>query len=125
MRGARDTAARRRAERHGRGAETRALLALLVKGYLPLARRVRTPVGEIDLIVKRGRVLAFVEVKARADAEEALAAAARSRERILRAAEWWLAAHPRHAKAEPRFDVVLIAPGRFPAHIPGAFDAFS
>jgi putative endonuclease len=122
MKAGRDTAARRRAERHGRGAERWAMLALALKGYLPIASRVRTPVGEIDLIVRRGRVLAFVEVKARASVEDAFEAAGRSRERLARAAAWWLAAHPRHAGAQPRFDVVAIAPGRFPAHLPNAFD---
>lgn len=100
------------------------MIALLLKGYVPLARRVRTPVGEIDLIVKRGRRIVFVEVKARGRVEDALVAASRSRARLGRAAEWWLAAHPRHAGGEVRFDVVLVAPKRWPAHHPGAFDAF-
>jgi putative endonuclease len=62
------------------------MIALLLKGYVPIARRVRTPVGEIDLIVRRGRGIVFVEVKARGRAEDALVAAARSRTRLGRAA---------------------------------------
>ena len=62
---------RRRAERGGRRAEALAALWLRLKGWTILARRVRTPVGEVDLIARRGRTIAFVEVKARASAADA------------------------------------------------------
>ena len=62
---------RRRAERGGRRAETIAAWWLRLKGWTILARRVRTPVGEVDLVARRGRVTAFIEVKARAGAAEA------------------------------------------------------
>ena len=57
---------RRASYRHGHVAEAAAMLLLLAKGFRPVARRYKTPLGEIDLIVKRGRTIAFVEVKARA-----------------------------------------------------------
>ena len=96
-----ERADRRLAERRGRRAETLAAWYLRLKGYRILARRYRTPVGEIDLIARRGRLVAFVEVKQRpSDAEGAEAITATSRRRIARAASAWLAAHP--AAAEPR-----------------------
>jgi putative endonuclease len=114
--------ARRAAERRGRRAEMWALWYLRAKGYRLLARRHKTPVGEIDLIVARGRTVAFVEVKARpTDAEAAEAATPTGRRRIARAAEMWLAAHPTGHTL--RLDVIVAVPGRLPRHIIGAFDA--
>jgi putative endonuclease len=115
---------RRAAEQRGRRAEAIAAWYLRAKGYRVLARRYRTPVGEIDLIITRGRVVAFVEVKARASfAEAAEAVTATGRRRIARAAAAWLAAHPAAAGLDLRFDVVVAAPARLPRHITGAFDA--
>jgi putative endonuclease len=114
--------ARRRAERLGRSAEARALLALLLKGYLPVARRAKTPLGEIDLLVRRGRLLAVVEVKARASLGEGLeAVGAKSRARIARAVDWWLARRPRYAGLDLRYDLVVVQPRRWPVHVPDAF----
>lgn len=111
---------RRAAERRGRAAEWAALAALVLKGYLPLARRVRTPVGEIDLVVRRGRSVVAVEVKARDETGAALEALGpRQRERILRAFAWWLARHPRFAGHDQRLDLVLVSPGRWPVHVVG------
>jgi putative endonuclease len=62
------------AEKRGRTGETLAALYLRLKGYRILARRVRTPVGEIDLIAEKSGVIAFVEVKARTQADTALSA---------------------------------------------------
>lgn len=113
------------AEKRGRRAETIAALWLRLKGYRLLARRFKTPVGEIDLIVKRGRVIAFVEVKARQNRTEALEAVSpQARARIARAAAWYLArmAPETHKKAEiTRFDMVLVVPGQRPHHIPDAW----
>jgi putative endonuclease len=115
---------RRAAEERGRRAEAVAAWYLRAKGYRVLARRYRTPVGEIDLVVARGRVIAFVEVKARPSlAEGAEAVTATGRRRIARAAALWLAAHPDAARRDLRFDVIVAAPGRLPRHITGAFDA--
>ena len=116
--------ARRAAESRGRRAETLAAWFLRLKGYRILARRFRTPAGEIDLIARRGRTIAFVEVKRRATlAEAAEAVTARSRARIARAAGLWLARNPAAAELTLRFDAVLLAPRCWPCHLAGVFDA--
>lgn len=75
-----------------------------------LARRARTPAGEIDLVAERDGLLAFIEVKARPSfAEAAFALGTRQRARLLAAAECWLAANPGHGAAGMRFDVFLVA----------------
>ena len=119
-----DPDARRRAT-HGRGlsAEALALIALMLKGYRPLARRFVASGGEIDLIVRRGRTIAFVEVKARTTLDAAaLAIDARKRARLSRAARAWLARHPHPADAILRADAVFVAPRRWPRHLPNAFE---
>lgn len=119
-----DPAHRRRAT-HGRGlsAETLALLALMLKGYRPLARRFAAAGGEIDLIVRRGRTVAFVEVKARPTLEAAAVAIdARKRARMSRAARAWLARRPLAADLTLRADAVFVAPRRWPRHLPNAFE---
>jgi len=89
-----------------------------------LARRYKTPAGEIDLIVRRGRTIVFVEVKHRPTADEALdAIGPTSRRRIARAAELWLAAHPDAAGFDLRFDLAIVVPGRLPRLVVSAFDA--
>ena len=115
---------RRIAFRFGLSAESRAAAYLIAKGYRILFRRFKTPVGEIDIVARRRGVLVFVEVKARDrldDAAEAIGK--RQQSRIIAAAEFWLAGHPRDAASDMRFDVVLVAPGRLPVHLIGAFDA--
>lgn len=108
---------RRRAERFGRLAEWVATIFLVFKGYRIHARRARTAAGEIDLVASRGEYLAFVEVKARPALDAAQAAlGSRQRNRILRAAASWRAAHPRLADLTPRYDLVLVAPGCWPVH---------
>lgn len=89
----------------GLSAESRAAILLVAKAYRILARRFKTPFGEIDIVARRRRALVFVEVKARATAE------------------FWLAQHPRDAQCDIRFDVILVAPGKMPRHIANAFDA--
>jgi putative endonuclease len=107
----------------GVSAEGRAALFLAAKGYRTLAKRWKTPVGEIDLVVKRGNLVAFVEVKARAKLDAAAESVLpRQKKRIIAAAEAWLAAHPEHAGYDMRFDAVLIAPGKLPQHIVSAFE---
>lgn len=114
---------RQAAEQRGREGEDRAALWLRAKGWRILARRVRTPLGEIDLIAKRGRTVAFVEVKTRATDEELDYAIDRNRLSRVAAATEAIA----HDYAEPeddiRIDVILIAPGHLPRHIPNAWEA--
>lgn len=113
---------RRAAYRHGHVAEAAAMLLLLAKGFRPVARRYKTPLGEIDLIVKRGRTIAFVEVKARALRDDALESVGRRAERrIDAAADLWLARHPAAAGLELRYDMVVVTPWRLPLHLPDAF----
>ena len=110
--------------RRGVSAESVAAILLGAKGYRTIARRWKSPVGEIDLVVKRGRLIVFVEVKARKDLDQAAESVlVRQRRRIVAAAEVWLAAHPEHAGYDMRFDAVLVSPGRMPQHIVSAFEA--
>jgi putative endonuclease len=118
--------ARVAAFRTGLSAESRAAAYLMAKGYRILAKRFRTPHGEIDLVAKRWNLLAFVEVKARATLDDAaLAVTSRQQARIVDAAQAWLVMHPEHADFELRFDAILIAPGHLPRHVLAAFDASS
>ena len=119
---ARQTEAKRAAERRGHAAEAKALWWLRLKGYRLVARRFRSPAGEIDLIVRRGRTLVFVEVKAREGAAEAAEAiGARQQQRILRTAEAFLQRRPELAALDQRFDAVFVAPGHRPRHQPDAW----
>ena len=110
--------------RTGISAESRAAAYLMAKGYRILAKRYRTPHGEIDIVARRRGLIAFVEVKARASLDEAAyAVTPRQQQRIVNAAQGWLVAHPEHAEFELRFDAMLIAPKRLPRHVLAAFDA--
>lgn len=104
-------------------AETIAGIFLMLRGYRILARRFKTPVGEIDIIAKRGRLICFIEVKRRNLMDDALASiSANAVARIRRAAEWWLKTRPEFAdKCDMRFDLVAVAPYARIRHIPNAF----
>jgi putative endonuclease len=116
--------ARQVAFRLGITAESRAAAYLIAKGFRILARRWKSPVGEIDIIARRRHLLIFVEVKARPTLDEAAwSVTDRQRARIVAAAEAWLARAGDHGFQDIRFDAVLVAPGRIPRHIPAAFDA--
>jgi putative endonuclease len=109
---------RRRRDRNARWAERFAALALMLRAYRILAIREKTPAGEIDLIAVRGRRLAFVEVKQRATQEAAEAAiTGTQRARVRRAANLWLARHPRYQTHEMGFDVMFVIGRRWPHHI--------
>jgi putative endonuclease len=108
----------------GLSAESRAAAFLIAKGYRILARRFKTPYGEIDLVARKRNLIAFVEVKARASLDDAAwAVTPRQQQRIINAAQAWLMAHPEHAEFEMRFDAMLIAPRSLPRHLLAAFDA--
>jgi putative endonuclease len=116
--------ARVEAFRTGISAETLAAAFLMAKGYRILAKRFRTPHGEIDIVARRRGLLVFVEVKARASLDDAAyAVTPRQQARIIAAAQIWLMAHPEHAEYDLRFDAMLIAPRRLPHHMLAAFDA--
>lgn len=108
----------------GHRGETLAALLLRLKLYRIVARRYKTPLGEIDIIARRWGVTVFVEVKARGKGGgEAEALGSVNRSRIARAAQHWVARHPALAGTPLRFDVIFLAPGRWPRHVINAFDA--
>ena len=109
---------RRRARRFGRTAEACCAGLLRLKGFHILARDFRAPVGEIDIIARRGAVVAFIEVKARPSAALAVESlTARQRRRIARAALAWLQKRPELHRCDQRFDVMLVAPWKAPRHV--------
>jgi putative endonuclease len=111
-----------RAYRRGLFAESIAALLLRLKGHRIIARRYKTPVGEIDLVALKGKRLAFVEVKQRRSFDDAgWSLPSRARRRIVRAAQYWLAGHTGYAGHELAFDVVLAAPWAWPRYIANAF----
>jgi putative endonuclease len=113
---------REKAYRSGVFAESLVALLLRLKGHRIVARRYRTPVGEIDLVALKGKRLAFIEVKRRKTREDAAwTPPARQRRRIVRAAQYWLAGHPDYAGHDIAFDVVLSAPWAWPRYIANAF----
>ena len=106
----------------GRIAEHVAAALLRLKGYRILARQLRSPLGEIDIIARRGRTLAFIEVKARASISQAIEAVSfQQRGRIERAALAYTADHPKFAAFDLRFDLIAVAPWKFPQHLPDAW----
>jgi putative endonuclease len=116
-------AERRLRLRRGIGAETLAAGLLMLKGYRILARRHRTPFGEIDIIAARRDRIAFVEVKRRRTLEDAEASLTPHQAgRIARAADAWLALHTGYLAREIGLDAVLVVPGHWPRYIPNALD---
>ncbi len=109
---------REAAEKRGRGAETIACWWLRLHGWRILARRARVPGGEVDIVARRGKVLAFVEVKARAT--ESAAAMSLDAWRLRRVAVAAERLAPRYMKPgdDLRIDAVFIVPGRPPRHVP-------
>ena len=113
---------KRRAWRFGHVAETLCAWHLRLRGYRILARGFRVPVGEIDIVARRGRTLAMIQVKARdtfATAVDALGP--RQQRRIVRAAAAFLKARPGCAGLDVRFDMMLVLPWRLPVHLTDAW----
>ena len=114
--------AKRRANRFGRRAERIAAVWLMLKGYRIIARQFSVAGGEIDIVARRGDVVAFVEVKARPALDEAATAIGEiKRRRLSAAARVWLTRNPWAMNATLRGDAVCIAPRRFPRHLAAAF----
>jgi putative endonuclease len=110
------------ARKLGRRAEVVAALWLMAKGYRILGFRLATPLGEIDLLAQRGRVLAVVEVKQRATIEDALDAVTPTQRDRLRRAAAHLSAHRTGLRdLLVRLDLIALAPGRPPRHLPDAW----
>ena len=108
---------RQRREQVGRRAERAAVWLLRFKGYRILARRFRLPVGEIDIVARRGHTVAFIEVKARASEGAALESVTpRQQQRIVRAALVFLQRHPAYSAFDLRFDLITVTPGNLPRH---------
>lgn len=114
---------KQRRYRAGVLAERFASFWLQLKGYRVLERRYKTSVGEIDLIVRRGAVIGFVEVKYRQNIElAAFSVSDAQKRRINKAAQFWLVQHSQVSYETLRFDVVLMAPYKLPVHLKSAFD---
>ena len=109
-------APRRRAYRFGHFAETLCVWSLRLRGYAVLARRFDARVGEIDIIARRGGVLAIIEVKARRAGDDDAMLTTHQRSRIERAAEAFVARHRRLAGLDMRFDLMVVRPWRPPRH---------
>lgn len=112
---------RRKAERAGRVGETAAAWWLRLKGWKIVARRVKTPAGEIDLIARKGKLVAFVEVKRRQTGAELDFAIDEYRLRRVAAAAEYLGPRYMQPGDDMRVDVILIAPGRALRHIENAW----
>lgn len=110
-------AGRRKSHRFGLRAESFCTVFLRLKGYRILARRFKTPVGEIDVVARRGRCLVFAEIKARRNAASlSEAISPKNCWRVTRAAQYFLAGRPKLQEYDIRFDVLLVGAGFWPVH---------
>jgi putative endonuclease len=114
---------RKAAENKGRVAEVVAITLLVAKGYALLKRRYKSPSGEVDLVMRKGDVTAFVEVKARASHDEAVESVTPYQaRRIANAAAHWMAQDEVANNGTCRFDIVAVNSTLIPTHIENAFD---
>ncbi|MGN6154220.1 MAG: YraN family protein [Sphingomicrobium sp.] len=113
---------RQKAEKRGRAAESLGCWYLRIKGWRILARRARVPGGEVDIVARRGRVLAFVEVKARASDEAAGFALDRYRLRRVAVAAERLTARYMREGDDVRIDALFIVPGKLPRHLANVWE---
>ena len=114
--------ARSKTYQHGLLAERLAGAVLRLKGYRIISQRLKTPVGEIDLVAKRGKTLVIAEVKQRRTMAEAAAAiSVRQRERLVMAARFMLAQRPELSDHTVRFDAILVGRWWWPTHIESAW----
>ena len=113
---------RQNAERRGRLSEHIAAWSCRLKGFRVLEMRYRTPLGEMDLVLRRRSLLVFAEVKARRSFDQAMhALRLRQQQRLARAAELYIRDHPIHAACTVRFDLIAICPWRWPRQIEDAW----
>lgn len=106
----------------GLWAELRAAAYLRLRGYKLRARRYKTPLGEIDLVVERGQTLVFVEIKLRTTLDDAAEAIhLRNQKRVRAAAELYLQQYPQYNNHDMRFDALILTPGRDIAHLEAAW----
>jgi putative endonuclease len=110
------------AEQRGRRAERIAAWYLRMKGWRIVGTRVRTPVGEIDIVARRFRTTAFVEVKTRGTLADLDYAVDKHRLRRVAAAASALAARHAFPGGDIRIDVILVAPGRMPKHLANVWE---
>jgi len=113
---------RRQAEKRGRGAETLACWFLRLKGWRILARRARVPGGEVDIVARRGRTLAFVEVKARRTEQAAAFSLDRYRLRRVGVAAERLTPKYMRDGDDVRIDALYIVPGKLPRHLANVWE---
>lgn len=122
MKAERPDARKLKALKRGLLAEYRAALCLVLKGYRIVAMRYRTKLGEIDIIARRGDLIACVEVKARSSFDGAVFAVSDTAQRRIRAAsDIWLARQADFPRLSVRYDIVAVTPWRWPRHLPDAF----
>ena len=113
---------RREAEKRGRGAESFAAIFLRLKGWRILARRARVPGGEVDIVARRGRTLAFIEVKARSSEEAAAFSLDRYRLRRVAVAAERLAPRFMREGDDVRIDALYVVPGKLPRHLANVWE---
>ncbi|MBL0371837.1 YraN family protein [Rhizobium sp. KVB221] len=113
---------RRKAHQRGYVSEYFAAFWLLAKGYRIVAMRYRAKSGEIDIIARKGQLIAFVEVKARRTTEDAVFAVSHdAQRRITNASLAWLARQPDAALLSLRYDIIAVRPWKLPVHFANAF----
>jgi putative endonuclease len=113
---------KRRSERKGRRAEWLAAFALMLKGYRISALRYKTPLGEIDLVARKGDLIAFIEVKARRDLAAGVDSVSYASQRRIRAAgDVYISRQPDAERLSWRFDIIVVSPWRWPVHLEDAF----
>jgi putative endonuclease len=114
--------ARVKAQKRGHRSETLAAWALRLKGYRIIERRFRTKSGEIDIIARKGELIAMVEVKARATIVAAVDAVSyTAQQRIINAGDIWLARQRDYARLSIRYDIIAVVPRKWPYHFKGAW----
>ena len=114
--------ARRKALLVGRLSEYYAAVYLMFRGYRIAAMRFRVKAGEVDIIARKGNLVAFVEVKARRITGDAVFAVDPATQRRIRNASLaWIARQPDAASLAYRYDIVAVTPRSRPQHFSDAF----